>query len=142
MTGCVIIEIFVNNKKGKKIEGNNLTMSFAGDLIAARLAGDPSALPITKIGWGISSTPTTPGDTDLENAFIKTIDNYTINNGNINFYYTLEETEYNGNLIREIGLFTDDNKLVARKVLEGIHKENLMRLENTWILHINKPEES
>ena len=137
MKGFVKIEIIKDGSVTGVIEGPNIITRYTQELLSKLLVGAPGTVILSKVGFGTGSSTPTPDDTGLTDAYIKPITNYSFPEpGVICINYTLEENEMNGITIREIGLFTSDNKLIARKVLAGIEKQDILKLNSTWQLQL------
>lgn len=90
---------------------------------------------ITKIAVGTKNTATAPEDNDLSDKVFGTIvdveypDDYSVR-----FIWELGYGEGNGKLITEYGLFTENEKLFARKVRPVIEKDSLNSLRGKWTI--------
>ena len=114
----------------------NLIVTGAAQVLAQLLAGEAGAYAVTKIGFGISGAAADPADNALTGAYMKGIGGYAFPSpGRVRFNWTLGSTEGNGLQIREFGLLTAGDALVARKVrLDGAHIEKAvdLALSGTW----------
>ena len=114
----------------------NLIVTGAAQVLSQLLAGVAGAYAVTQIGFGISGTPADPADNALTGAYVKAIGGYTFPSpGRVRFNWTLGSTEGNGLQIREFGLLTAGNALVARKVRQdGAHIEKAvdLALAGSW----------
>jgi len=84
----------------------------------ARLQQGDQTARITQIGFGSDGAAEHETDTALSDAVLKDIDTVEADPANprvIRFRWSLAMTEANGLSIREIGLFTADGLMVARK---------------------------
>lgn len=92
---------------------------------------------VTKIGFGTGTASESQDDSALTGAFIKPLSGYELDPGNprlMRFSYRLLRGEANGLHITEIGLYTEDEMLVARKVRSPIEKTPDMEFGDTWEL--------
>ncbi|MBB4266887.1 phage tail protein [Roseospira visakhapatnamensis] len=85
----------------------------------ARLQQGDLTARITRVGFGSDGTADAEDDTALSaDAVLKDIDTVEVDPANprvLRFRWSLAMSEANGLLIREIGLFTTDGLMVARK---------------------------
>lgn len=98
--------------------------------------GNPGKV-ITKIGFGVGTASEDAGDIALTDAYIKPLLGYEMDPSNLRlmrFTYRLLRGEANGKQITEIGLYTEDEQLVARKVRSPIEKTPDMEFGDTWEL--------
>lgn len=136
MRGVFTMRVY---RKGKLIEvytDNNLLVNGAKDAATHLLAGDSEGKHISKIGFGTSGNIPTPDDTAISSPFVKNISavGYPAL-GHAEFSWRLAESEANGKLIMEFGLFCEDGTLFARKVRKkAIPKESDIALEGEWII--------
>lgn len=131
--GEMTLEIW--NKNGELLDKSvdkNLIVNLGKQSLAALLGSATFYKTIGLIGFGTSITPTTGGDTDLENVFSKAIDGVSYTGTSVVFEYSLELTENNGVTIREFGLYTLDETLFSRLVRSPINKTAEIRLTGTW----------
>ncbi len=131
--GEVLLQIW--DKDGAlidEIKGENLIVNVGKQSLASLLGAATSAKRVSKIGFGTSGTATAGGDTSLQSGFIKALDGVTYSGTSAIFEYALELNEYNGNTIREFGLFSNDDTLFSRIVRNPIEKTNQIRLTGTW----------
>lgn len=121
-------------------EGNNLVVDLSKDHIMSLFVNATSGKRITKMGFGSNSASVASTDTEetFSNLFLNnlhespTID-YT--NKTITFEWALNAYEFNGYNLCEVGLFTHDGELVARKLItESFIKESDIMLEGSWVL--------
>ena len=114
----------------------NLIVTTAAHVLAQLLAGDAGAFAVTRIGFGISGTPADAADNALTGPYLKAIDGYNYpSQGRVRFSWTLGSAEGNGLQIREFGLLTAADVLVARKVRPAnahIEKAVDLALSGTW----------
>lgn len=107
-------------------------------LKALLTTGDPDKR-VTKVGFGIGTAAATPEDTALTDAFIKPLAGFTEVPGSprlLRFSYLLGRSEAVGMMITEIGLFTEDETLVARKVRSAIEKTADLEIGDSWELYV------
>jgi len=131
--GEVLLQIW--NKDGElidEINGENLVVNVGKQSLALLLGDADPDKRVSQIGFGTSGTATAGGDTSLQSAFIKALDGVSYSGTSTIFEYALELNEYNGNTIREFGLFTQDSTLFSRIIRNPIEKTNQIRLTGTW----------
>ena len=119
------------------IVNNGLTVF--GQLLA-QVAVIPTNNKITSIKFGTDSTAAAAAQTNIIGSLIiqKNISTYTEDVGGtpgvVAFELTLDTTEGNGSTINEIGLFTANSTMVARRVTPAIPKTNLISVSVEWRL--------
>ena len=92
---------------------------------------------VTKIGFGTGTEPERTTDTALQNAYIRPLNGYELDATNprlLRLSYRLLRHEASDLDITEIGLYTEDETLVARKVRDRIKKTPDMEFGDTWEL--------
>lgn len=107
------------------------------DTLRELLATGSTDKVVTRIGFGTGSAPAAKTDTQLTDAFTKELSGYELDADNprlLRFTYRLLRSEANGMQITEIGLYTQDGTLVARKVRSAIEKTPDMEFGDTWEL--------
>ena len=103
-------------------QGENLIVSAASDPLAHLLAGEGQGKAATQIGFGISATEASEGDTALVGAYVKPLTGHDYPAaGRVRFRWALGSAEANGKQIREFGLLASDGTLIARKVRPAGH---------------------
>lgn len=131
--GEVLLQIW--NKDGaliEEIKGENLIVNIGKQSLALLLGEADADKRVSQIGFGTSGAATAGANTSLQAAYIKALDGVTYSGTSAIFEYALELNEYNGNTIREFGLFSDDNTLFSRITRDPIEKTNQIRLTGTW----------
>lgn len=127
--------VATNVKTGKVVdvfENNNLVVN-GGRSAVASMIGDGTNLKITQIAFGTGSDNPNLNDSDLTGKFVKAISGKSYPEpGSVVFSFTLNENEANGMSIREMGLFTAENVLFARKNRDVINKTADLRFDGTW----------
>jgi len=99
------------------------------------LLGGASAAYITQAGVGTDNTPPTVADTGLTGQFLTTVDTVTYpTTTSVQFDFDIDLGDYNGNTIREWGLFTSDSVLFARILKVAIDKESDIYLTGEWTI--------
>jgi len=121
----VLIEEF--REKNLLVDGLNVSQ-------AHLIAGDTTNRFVTKIGFGSSGTAATPSDTALTNLFSRAIGNITYPTANsVQWAWQLAQGEANGLSIREFGLLTANNTLIARRTrATAIPKDSDISLTGSW----------
>lgn len=90
---------------------------------------------ITKVGVGTRDTETDPEDSDLEEKTYGILLDITYpDNLSATFVWELGYGEGNGREIKEYGLFTNNEKLFARKVRPSISKDIHIMLRGSWTI--------
>ncbi len=138
ITGEVSIRGY--NEQGEQviaIDKSNLVVTAGKQRMAALLATGNHDYLIDGIGFGTGAASPTLSDTALTGSFVKDIgDNSFPTANSVMFDWALEFAEFNGNTIREIGLFSgvaaSEDALFARIVTDPIAKTSGLRLEGTW----------
>lgn len=101
--------------------------------------GDTDA-QITHVGFGTDGTPADPADTALSEGAILvplgTVETPAGEPRTLRVHFLLPRNTGNGMEIREIGLFTADGTLVARKTREAINKTADMEIGDTWEIQV------
>ena len=130
------LNVFRRGRLVSSEKSENLIVTAAAHILAQLLAGQAGVYGVTKIGFGISGTPADPADNALVGAYVKAIAGYNYpQTGRVRFSWTLESAEANGTQIREFGLLTAGDSLVARKVRPAnafIEKAVDLSLSGTW----------
>jgi hypothetical protein len=115
---------------------NQITSGMREVIFNALSLGEIASNPITRIGIGSGSTPASNSDSALETPILeKNILDISRSDNQLTFLF--EEVGYeeaNGETIREYGLLTYDNTLVARKLDVPVEKTNLKKLELSWVI--------
>jgi hypothetical protein len=132
--GEVHVKIF--DRAGNLIEETrekNLFLN-AGRTALTKLIGEGAAnKKVASIGFGTSGTVPTPVDTALVGAFVKPINGVSYPDAfTFEVAWSIETDEGNGLVIREMGLYSVDGTLIARRVREAVNKTDDIRLEGTW----------
>jgi hypothetical protein len=143
-TGSLALHIYKDNELIDIIEGSNLIVDEGADLLGNGLITEVTDDLVQTFGVGTGSGAATVGDTraTFTSIFTKSVATNAYVGGatqQLTYTFTLEATEYNGNTIKEFGLFSNgpggSEKLFARRVLTGsIIKANDIRVEGTWII--------
>ena len=140
ITGEFRLNVFriINGKKYliKSIKDKNLVVTDGKDMLSSLLCNDVSAdhSHITQIGFGTDNTPPVISDDNLDNLLIKGIDNCVVAQDavEIDFNWTLGQTEGNGMTIAEYGLFSAGSSLFSRIIQPVIHKESDIIFTGEW----------
>lgn len=104
-------------EKIEEITQNNLVTNSGKIFFAKKIIDDLSNVSISKIGIGSDDTTAVVTNTELGQSFFeKPIINSTTTNNIIKFQTAILTNEGSGS-IRELGLFTSDNTMVCRIVL-------------------------
>lgn len=134
-TGMLEVAIFKNGQLFDFWKDQNLVVNEARTMLAQLVAGDSAGSAITKIGFGVGSTPADPDDTSLSSAYVRNLTGHSYPEaGKVRFEFALNTSEANGLTIREFGLITADNRLFSRKVRGGIEKNDDISLEGVWTI--------
>jgi hypothetical protein len=141
--GFLTLKVYKNDKLTETIEGNNLIVDEGSDLLGNGLITEVSDDLVQTFGVGTGSGAAAAGDTraTFTTIFTKSVATNVYSSGTklLTYTFTLEASEYNGNTIKEFGLFSNgpggSEKLFARRVITGsIVKANDTRVEATWII--------
>ena len=133
------VKITAKDKDGKILdiyEKHNLVVDVGRTALAELLGGlNQSDKKVTQGGFGTSDTAPLPGNTSLTTEFKKVLDGVSYPaTAKVSFEYSLSTLEYNGNTIKEFGLFTFDDTLFARLTHPGIAKTSVIGLTVEWVI--------
>ncbi|SHJ80225.1 hypothetical protein [Desulfofundulus thermosubterraneus] len=126
-------------RKGRLMEvweDENLVVD-AGRSVMAKLIGGQAGLNVNRVAFGTNATDPAPGDTAIQNAFIKPISAVSYPTATqVRFDFTLLESEANGLSIREFGLLCANGTLFARRTRGGktIDKDSDLAIEGQWTI--------
>jgi hypothetical protein len=136
--------VYKDDKLIDTIEGENLIVDEGSDLLGSALITIlTSDALVQSFGVGTGSGAAAGGDTraTFTNVFIKNTASSAYSEGSkqLTYVFTLEAGEYNGNTIKEFGLFTNgvagSERLFARRVITGsITKAVDTRVDGIWII--------
>ena len=130
------IKVFSRGRLVSCEKSENVIVTAAAHVLAQLLAGQAGAYGVTQIGFGTSGTPADPADNALVGSYVKAVTGYNYpQQGRVRFSWALGSAEANGTQIREFGLLTAGNVLVARKVRLAnavIEKALDLSLSGTW----------
>ena len=133
LKGELTIRIFRNGELIQEDVEKNQIVNLARTSLTKLIAGEGSGFQLTKIGFGTSSTSATAADTSLTGAYVKALGSFLYLAFNVvQFNWTLENDEANGMTIREMGLFSNNNTLFARRTREAVNKTSDLRIEGSW----------
>jgi hypothetical protein len=142
--GVLSLKVYKNNKLIDTIHGQNLIVDEGSDLLGNGLITGVTDDLVQTFGVGTGSAASAAGDTraTFTSIFTKSVATNVYVGASTNqltYTFTLEGSEYNGNTIKEFGLFSNgpggSEKLFARRVLTGsIVKASDTRVEGTWII--------
>lgn len=141
ITGRLVLEIRKNGKTIKTIEGENTVVSLGRQAVAQLLGGDVTDNSVTYFKAGTSTASTTVSMSDLGTPVnidadqVKPIDSVTYpSQTSVRFNFTIGTSEANGNALSELGLFTDNDDMVARKVFPAIDKTSDIEIVGLWTI--------
>ena len=129
------------NERGELVyefDKQNLVVTGGKTVMAILLAYGSSDRIINGIGFGTGSAAPALTDTGLTGSFTKPIGAVSFPSPNsVKWDWVLDFSEFNGNTLRELGLFSDlpsvvDTALFARIVTSPIAKTSTLRLEGSW----------
>jgi hypothetical protein len=141
--GHLSLKIYKSDKLINTIEGENLIVGEGSDLLGNGLITNVANDLVQTFGVGTGTAAPAAGDTrsTFTNIFTKSTatESYSSGTKRLTYTFTLEAGEYNGNIIKEFGLFSNgpggSEKLLARRVISGsIDKQNDIRVEGTWVI--------
>lgn len=114
----------------------NLVVNGGKDNLAKLLGG--SGAVASKMGVGTSGTAAAVTDTALTaTTYSNNLTGHTFGTNAVTFSYLFTTSEANGITIREMGLLTSGNVLLARKVLDNpIVKNNTFGIDGTWTITV------
>ena len=96
-TGTLEVAVF---KKGLLYDfwrDENLVVNAARAMLAQLVAGDSAGSAITKIGFGVGSTPADPDETSLSSAYVRNLTGHSYPEaGKVRFEFALNISEANG----------------------------------------------
>lgn len=117
--GILHLEIFRNGEL-ETVEDHNMIVDDSSAVLARLIGmqGTYADKAVTKIKFSDGNAPVgrTKSDLDGSNKFIKNIDSMTYDVGSpydIQFNFTLADTEFNGYNIWQFGLFSGDGKMFS-----------------------------
>jgi hypothetical protein len=98
---------------------------------------------ITKVGFGEGVNPPQPTDTGLTNAYMKKISSFSVDpdEGSIVVKYALDYLEGNGMQVTEVGIFTEDETLIAREIRSAVQKDVETSIEGQMTILISGDDE-
>lgn len=136
--GLFRLEVIDQNKKViDTYEDNNLIVLTGRTAVRDILADTSLGISgcVTKVAVGTDNTATAPEDENLsDKAYGTIIDVEYPDDYSARFVWELGYGEGNGKLIAEYGLFTENEKLFARKVRPTIEKDSFISLRGTWTI--------
>ena len=143
-----IFKIYDDGKKERVDIGDNLIVDVGHDSLAILISGDDEGIndkTIGKMSWGDGghdtgnptlALPPLPTDVALaaEHAATgkKVVTNDFPATDTARFIATIEKSELIGDLISEVGLFTKDDTLFARRTFGALLKSSEFALEFRW----------
>jgi hypothetical protein len=138
LTGEVSIRGY--NEAGEQvlaIDKSNLVVTAGKDRMAKLLGAGTAGFKIDGIGFGTGAAAPTLSDTALTSPFKKGLGAVSYPTANsVQFAWTLDFAEFNGNTIRELGLLSGyvatTEALFARIITDAIAKTSGLRLEGSW----------
>lgn len=145
--GTFHIDIIKDGKVVKTEEKHNLIVNSSSMLLAKAMGGaliDSSSKSISKIGFGAGDDARLPASinkTSLDGTlFTKAIDSVTYDEDNapydVQFNFSLLDSEFNGNNIWQFGLMREDNTLFSMlsRVDKNfpIEKDNTVTISGWW----------
>jgi hypothetical protein len=130
------LQVYRKGKLAEKHEDRNMITNAAHGVMARLLAGNFTDRNISKIAFGTSGNVPAPGNTEIQNPFVKPLGTVSFPSDNaVQFSWLLLETEANGLAIREFGLLCENDTLFARRNrAEPINKNSDIALEGQWII--------
>jgi hypothetical protein len=136
LRGRLCYTVFKNGVPVEKFEDNNLIVNGARLQMAHLIAGDVEDRSIASIAVGTEGTTPDVEDTEITDAFIKSVDGFEYPaNGQVQINWKLLVSEANGKAIREFGLLTTNGTLFARRIRTNpIYKESDISIEGEWII--------
>jgi hypothetical protein len=141
--GAVRFQVYENGERVRDYENHNLIVNGANAAMAHLVAGDFGEYFISKIACGTSGGAADVTDTEIADAFSKTVGDVTFPEaGQVQFDWHLANDENNGTEINEFGLLTEDDTLFARIVLEApINKTAQIAVDVQWVVIFTQDEE-
>lgn len=149
LKGFVSYSIFKQVGDGRELleshDGQNTIVTLTKDCILHLLADCNSDKYITKVCFGTGSGTPAVSDTyaTFTDPYVRGVNpehafDFVSTPKTIQFSWSLLANEYNdGYTVNEIGLLTDDETLIARKLIPSpFLKENDIVVEGTWTLQI------
>lgn len=135
LSGIFTLNMFRDGALVETVVENNLIVQLAKNQLAHLIAGDGADRHITRIGFGVGSSPATPNDTGLTSSYVKAVGVPTYPAaGQVRFPWSLSTSEANGKSITEFGLICADGRLFARKVRAPIDKQSDLSLTGHWTI--------
>lgn len=136
--GNLAVKVYNGKRIIQRFSEKNLVVQ-AGKTNITKLLAGAAGERIAKIAIGTSAAPATVDDTEITDAFIKNIAQWSFPDAQtVQFNFDILNAEGNGIVIREFGLLTTTNKLFARKIRTGeIEKTSAIRIVGSWTISIN-----
>jgi hypothetical protein len=138
LQGILRYTVFKNGVPIEDVEEKNLIVTVGRTQMAHLLAGDVAGNHVSKIAFGTSGTTPALTDTQITNAFTKSLIGASYPaEGQVKFNWNLTTTESNGKAILEFSLICEDSILFSRRIRESgkaINKEADISLEGDWTI--------
>jgi hypothetical protein len=134
--GIVEFKVLRSGIVVREFRDHNLVLNSAFFQMARLLAGNVTGRSITKIGFGTGGATPSPTDTALTNQYLRNVSGYEYpGNSQVKINWVLPTDEANGKAIKEFGLFTTDNTIFSRIVLEeAVPKQAAFSIEGSWTI--------
>lgn len=128
-------------KKGvviEEVEEKNLIVTLGRTTLAKLLANPEVTDAIATISVGSNGTSPALGDTAITNPLNKPIDGYSYpSSGQVQFNWTIFESEAIGSVIAEYGLFSSNGIMFNRIARQPFTKTSDIELTGRWIINFN-----
>jgi hypothetical protein len=134
--GIFELKVFKGGELVEHAVKENLIVDGARVQMAHLIAGESTNRQITKIAFGTSGVAPTVNDTEITDAYEKTVSGHTYPEaGQVKFSFELTTAEDNGQAILEFGLLCADGTLFARRTRTNpINKESDIALQGSWTI--------
>lgn len=141
-----IVKVYPDGSEESLEEGPNLIVTDGREIVVELLSGDDAGADnkiITQIAWGdgghvvaspTQAIPPQPSDAGLSNELLRKnlISHDFPETTTVRFVGLVDQTELNNIGISEVGLFSKDGKMFARKTFGLITKTADFSLEFRW----------
>ena len=141
ISGSINLNIYKNGELIDIYNDHNLVVN-GGRKRLAQLAAGLSTDYITMIGVGSGETQENEFDASLTDQQLFEIQGFddtpavTLDGLDVIFAFHIKQSEANGLMIHELGLFCSDGVMFSHRVRRGgIFKEEDIELKGTWTLH-------
>lgn len=135
--GKLFLEVRKNGKIIEVDNGSNLIVDVGRMKLVGVLGGKDVGKLIDRIGVGSGSSPADYGDKNLTQQVLIPLTSTEYDGKKVRFNFVIGNSDANGVVIREFGLFFNDGTLFSRRVRKSsIGKENDIELTGHWDIYL------